>query len=166
MPLSVEDRFAVQDLVIFYGHLHDTLQSHRVADEIFTEDAVIDFGTGIVRGREGIRGFFTGFDGLLGTSHNISNFIVEGDGDYARCQSHVLAWHWMKRPDVDGRPSLHAADNLAVGHYQDEMRRENGRWRIFNRKTIQYGTGLGVGTITEQLRPIFEGCLGRLPDWP
>lgn len=127
---------------------------------------MLDFGTGVLEGRDAIHGFFSGFEGMMGTSHNISNFIVEGDGDHARCQSHVMAWHWMKRPDIDGRPSLHPADNLAIGHYQDDMRRVDGRWFIAKRKTIQYGTGLGIGEVTEQLRPIFEGCLGRLPDWP
>src|SRR3546814_9918429 len=127
MPLNVEDRLAVQDVVILYGHLHDSMQMHRIPDEIFTADATIDFGTGQVTGRDGIRAFFSGFEGLLGTSHIITNLIVDGDGDDARCQSHCLAWHWMKKPDVDGRPSLPPADNLAVGGYQDVFRRENDR---------------------------------------
>ena len=166
MPLSIEDRLAIQDVVILYGHLHDSQQPGRITDEIFTADAVIDFGTGPVVGHEAIRAFFAGFGGIMGTSHNISNLIVEGDGDSARCQSHCLAWHWLERPDVDGRPPLHAADTLAVGGYQDELRRTSAGWRIFNRRAVQYGTGVGTGELAPQLRPIFEGMVGRLPDWP
>lgn len=167
MPLSIEDRLAIQDLEVLYCHFHDSKQPQRIADEIFTKDATLDFGTGIVTGREAIRAFFAGFGGIMGTSHNISNFIVEGDSDTARCQSHCLAWHWLERPDdADGRPSLHASDALAVGGYQDELRRTPDGWRISARRTVQFGTGLGVGTLAPQLRPIFEGCLGRLPDWP
>lgn len=168
MQLSIEDRLAVQDVVILYGHLHDSQQARRIAVEIFTADAEIDFGTGLITGRDAIAAFFSSFHGLLGTSHNISNLIVEGmgDGHLARCQSHCLAWHWLERPDVDERPSLHPADTLAVGGYQDDLRREADGWRIYRRKVIQYGTGLGVGAIAPELRPIFEGALGRLPDWP
>lgn len=166
MRLSVEDRLAVEDVVILYGHLHDSKQSHRIADEIFTADATIDFGTGIVAGREAIRAFFASFDAIMGTSHNISNLIVEGSGDVARCQSHCLAWHWLDRPDIDGRPSLHPADTLAIGGYQDDLRREPEGWQIMRRRIVQFGTGLGVGSIAPQLRPIFEGAIGRLPEWP
>jgi hypothetical protein len=166
MPLSIEDRLAIQDIVILYGHLHDSKQPERITDAIFTADAVIDFGTGPVVGNEAIRGFFASFAGIMGTSHNISNLIVEGDGDNARCQSHCMAWHWLERPPVDGQPSLHPADTLAVGGYQDELRRTPDGWRISNRRAIQYGTGVGTGALAPQLRPIFEGMLGRLPDWP
>ncbi len=166
MTIDLAERLAIQDLVILYGHFHDSKQSHRIADEIFTADASIDFGTGEIVGREAIRTFFASFEGLLGTSHNISNLIVERSGDRARCQSHCLAWHWLERPDVDGRPSLHPADTLAVGGYQDELRREEEGWRIERRRIVQFGTGLGVGEIAPAIRPIFEGALGRLPEWP
>ena len=166
MPLSIEDRLAIHDLINLYAHFHDSKQPQRIASEIFTPDAAIDFGTGPVAGREAIHAFFAGFGGIIGTSHNITNIMVEGDGDIARCQSHCLAWHWLERPDVDGRPSLHASDALAVGGYQDELRRTPDGWRISNRRTVQFGTGLGVGTLAPQLRPVFEGSLGRLPDWP
>jgi hypothetical protein len=166
MGLTVEDRLAVQDLIILYGHMHDSKQPHRIGDEIFAEDGEIDFGTGKLIGRSAIQAFFGSFDGLYDTSHIITNFIIEGDGDRARCHSHCLAWHWLKRPDVDGRPSLHPVDTLIVGGYDDQLRRESAGWRITRRRTVQYGTGLGAGVIDESLRPILEGCLGRLPEWP
>ena len=166
MPLTIEDRLAVQDVVILYAHLHDSKQAHRVPEEIFTHDARIDYGTGEIVGRAAIRAFFGSFPGLMGTSHNISNLIVEGNGDRARCQSHCMAWHWLEHPDVDGRPSIHPSDVLSVGGYQDELRREPEGWRICDRRLVQFGTGLGVGTAAPQLRPILEGLLGRLPDWP
>jgi hypothetical protein len=167
MPLSVEDRFAIQDVIHLYAHFHDSKQPQRIAGEIFAEDAVIDFGTGEIKGREAIRAFFGQFDGaFMGTSHNISNLIIEGDADAARCQSKCLAWHWLEKPDVDGKPSLHPADTLAVGGYQDELKRTPEGWRISKRTIVQFGTGLGVGTLDRNIRPVFEGALGRLPEWP
>ncbi len=166
MPLSADDRFAIHDLLHLYAHFHDSKQPGRIAAEIFAEDAVIDFGTGPVTGRKAIADFFAGFPEFLGTSHNISNILVEGTGDRARAQCHCLAWHWIARPDVDGRPSIHPSDALAIGGYQDELVRTSEGWRITTRKTVQYGTGLGVGVAQEPVRSVLEGALGRLPDWP
>lgn len=164
--MTLEDRIAVQDVIILYAHLHDSKQPHRIAEEIFTEDAVLDFGTGIVTGRSAIRAFFGSFEGVFDTSHVITNIIVQGDASVARCQSHCLAWHWTRRPDVDGRPSLHPVDTLIVGGYDDELRRQADGWRISKRAVLQYGTGLGAGTVDAALRPILEGAIGRIPNWP
>lgn len=115
MPLSAEDRFAIHDVLHLYAHFHDSKQPHRIAAEIFTGDASIDFGTGPVQGRRAIAAFFASFPEFLGTSHNISNVLVEGDGDHARAQCHCLAWHWISRPDVAGRPSIHSARRARGG---------------------------------------------------
>jgi hypothetical protein len=166
-----DQRLAVQDVIILYGHLLDSGQQHRVAAEIFTEDAVIDHGGAPVAGRAAIAAFFAGFDMMLGTSHNISNFIVRLEGATARCQSHCLAWHWLRQDgglrQGDGAVTeIRAADVLAVGGYQDELRREQGQWRIAHRRMLSFGTGLGVGALAPALQPLFQSMLGRAPDWP
>jgi hypothetical protein len=164
--MDLSDRLAVQDVVILYAHLLDSGQHDRLAAEIFAPDAVLDLGSAVLSGREAIIGYLTGFSGLLGTSHNVSNFIVEIDGDRARCQSHCLAWHWMKQPEQPDGPDILAADILAVGGYQDVMRRDGGRWLIEHRVMLSFGTGLGVGTLSDAFKPLFKGMLGRRPDWP
>ena len=166
MPLGVEDRWAIQDVINLYAHFHDSKQPHRIPDEIFAEGAVIDFGMGPVVGRSAIGAFFAGFPEFLGTSHNITNIIIQGDGDSARAQCHVLAWHWTARPDIDGRPSVHVTDALAVGGYQDEFARTPEGWRITNRKLLQYGTGLGAGVAEGGIRAVLEGSMGRVAEWP
>jgi SnoaL-like domain len=113
-----------------------------------------------------VGGFFGGFQDVFDTSHRVTNILVEGEGDWARCQSHCLAWHWRKRPDIDGRPSLHPTDIAIVGGYQDELRRGLDGWLITKRKTLQFGTGVGAGNVDEMIRPILEGSIGRLPEWP
>ena len=161
--MAGDQRLAVQDVVILYGHLIDSGQHSRVADEIFTADGVIDHGGPQVVGRPAIAAFFAGFAFMLGTSHNISNFIVQLDGARARCQTHCLAWHWMR---AENAPAIRPADVLAVGGYQDELRLEPEGWRIAHRRMLSYGTGLGVGTLSPELEPLFRGMLGRAPDWP
>jgi hypothetical protein len=74
-----------------------------------------------------------------------------------------MAWHWHK---ADESASLPAADLLAIGGYQDELERVGSGWRVTRRLCVQFGTGIGLGTATDAIRPIFEGLTGRLPTWP
>ena len=162
---ALEDWKHVYEHEIYYAHLLDTGQTHRVAEEIFTADADVDYGTGLLHGRAAIHTFYSGFEGaLLGTSHNLGNFHIEIQGDRARSLCRALAWHWMKTGASAG--ALPAADLLAVGGYQDELRREPLGWRVSRRVSVQFGTGIGVGTATDAIQPIFEGLMGRLPTWP
>ena len=160
---ALEDWQRVYEHEIYYAHLLDTGQTHRVADDIFSADAEVDYGTGRLQGRDAIHAFYSGFEGaLLGTSHNLGNFHIEIQGDRARSLCRALAWHWVRNPAA----ALPAADLLAIGGYQDELQREASGWRISRRVSVQFGTGIGVGTATDAIRPIFEGLMGRLPTWP
>ena len=162
---ALEDWRHVYEHEIYYAHLLDTGQTHRIADEIFSADAEVDYGTGLLTGRDAIHAFYAGFEsGLLGTSHNLGNFHIEIQGDRARSVCHALAWHWVRNPS--SASTLPAADLLAIGGYQDELQRDASGWRIRRRVSVQFGTGIGVGTATEAIRPIFEGLMGRLPTWP
>jgi hypothetical protein len=162
---ALEDWRSVYEHEIHYAHLLDTGQTNRVADDIFTVDAEVDYGTGRLRGRDAIHAFYSGFEGaLLGTSHNLGNFHIEVEGDRARSLCRAMAWHWHKTSE---RPSmLPAADLLAIGGYQDELERGPSGWRVSRRVSVQFGTGIGTGAATEAIRPIFEGLMGRLPTWP
>jgi hypothetical protein len=162
---ALEDWRLVYEHEVRYAHLLDTGQSDRVASEIFTADAEIDYGTGRLQGRDAIHAFYSGFSGaLLGTSHNLGNFHIEVKGDCARSLCRAMAWHWHKNAARESM--LPAADLLAIGGYQDELRREPSGWRVCRRMSVQFGTGIGVGTATDAIRPIFEGLMGRLPTWP
>jgi hypothetical protein len=162
---ALEDWRRVYEHEIYYAHLLDTGQTRRVASEIFSADAEVDYGTGLLRGREAIHAFYSGFEGaLLGTSHNLGNFHIEVEGDRARSVCRAMAWHWHKTPEGDS--SLPAADLLAIGGYQDELQRGPSGWRVSRRASVQFGTGIGVGTATDAIRPIFKGLMGRFPTWP
>jgi len=162
---ALEDWRAVYEHEIYYSHLLDTGQTTRVADAIFSADAEIDYGTGSVKGRDAIHAFYSGFEGaLLGTSHNLGNFHIEVRGDWAQSVCRALAWHWHK--SAGPAAQLPAADLLAIGGYQDELRRGASGWRVTRRVSVQYGTGIGVGTATDAIRPIFAGLMGRHPTWP
>jgi SnoaL-like domain len=162
---ALEDWRHVYEHGIYYSHLLDTGQTSRVAEDIFTIDAQVDYGTGLLQGREAIHAFYAGFEGaLLGTSHNLSNFHIEVQGDRANSVCRAMAWHWHKGAHPES--SLPAADLLAIGGYQDELRRESSGWRVSRRVSVQFGTGIGVGIATDAIRPIFAGLMGRWPTWP
>jgi hypothetical protein len=162
---AMEDWRAVYEHEIYYSHLLDTGQTNRVADAIFTADAELDYGTGRVQGRDAIHAFYAGFEGaLLGTSHNLTNFHIDVQGDQAKSLCRAMAWHWFKKPPAAS--TLPAADLLAIGGYHDELRRGPSGWRVSRRVSVQFGTGIGVGAASDEIRPIFEGLMGRLPTWP
>lgn len=147
-----------------YAHLLDTQQFHRLTDELFTADGDIDFGGQNVQGRAAIAATVLGFTGMLrGSSHNISNVIIAIDGDEAQATSKVMAWHWFHREDGD---DYAPADLLAVGGYQDRLRRTPAGWRIYRRRGVNFGTGIGIGDVAPAMQPIFDGMRGRVPDWP
>lgn len=161
---TLADRIAVEERLFLYAHYLDTMQFDRIADEIFTEDANVDFGGANVTGRKAIHQQVLGYrDALTGCSHNITNVLIEVDGDSARSMSRVLAWHWFAKPDAD---PYGATDLLAVGGYEDRLVRTELGWRIATRRGLNFGTGVGVGSVPDPMRPIFEGMWGRRPDWP
>jgi hypothetical protein len=85
------------------------------------------------------RGAFTGgpearVDWLLSflrsvehTSHHISNFTIDIDGDEAHCESYV----WTTLVPTDG-------ENVSFGgaRYIDRFTRRNGRWAIAHREAV------------------------------
>ncbi len=161
---TLSDRIAIEERLNFYAHFIDTRQFHRVAAEVFTEDADVDFAGLNVVGRAAIDSTLKGLTtGIIGTSHNISNVFIEVNGDDARMSCRIMAWHWFEKPGGD---KLAPTDLLAVGGYQDRVRRTPEGWRIYHRRGLSFGTGIGIGAVPDDLRPIMEATLGRVADWP
>ena len=161
---GLADRIAVEERLYMYAHLLDSQQYSRVSDDVFTDDGDIDFGGTRAQGRAEILATVMGYTGMLkGCSHNISNVIIEVTGDEARATSKVMAWHWFHREVGD---EYAPSDLLAVGGYQDWLRRTSEGWRIYQRRGVNFGTGIGVGNVPLEMRPIFDGMRGRLPEWP
>lgn len=158
------DRIAVEERLLMYAHLLDSMQFERIATEIFTADAQVDFGGDHVVGREAIHAQVLGYrSALKGCSHNITNIFIEVTGDEARASSRVMAWHWF---DIPGADALAETDLLAIGGYQDRLRRTPEGWRIYERRGISFGTGIGVGKVPAPMRALIEKMAGRKADWP
>jgi ketosteroid isomerase-like protein len=161
---TLADRIAIEECIFHYAHLLDSLQFDRIAAEIFTEDANVDFGGANVAGRSNIHAQVMGYrEAMTGCSHNITNLVIVVEGDEARATARVMAWHWFAKPDAD---RFAETDLLAIGGYEDRLRRTPDGWRIFRRRGFNCGTGVGIGVVPEPMRPNFDGMAGRIPAWP
>jgi uncharacterized protein (TIGR02246 family) len=85
---------------------------------------------GAAKGAEAIRALV---EGMVGTDlreskgddlHLVTNDVIELNGDHATAE---VTWAYIVRGD-DGRPVLHK-----VGHYNDTLVREDGRWKFEHR---------------------------------
>lgn len=139
MAISLEDRAAITDVLNLYAHYADTKQ-FKLMSELFTEDTVCDYGM-IINGRQGLLDFLTGFEGILATSHNICNILIDGDGDKARSNCHVMAWHMFDRSTDPSNPNGPREELLMYGGYEDELVRTSTGWKLSKRTALEYRPG-------------------------
>jgi len=130
---AVEDRQAIDQLVA--GDYVRALDGRHWVDyaATFTQDGELAvFGTTMI-GRAGILKYFTTpgnlpppVDPRRRILHIISNLSYQIEGDHA---SGGAYWQDVGVA-VNGIPAV-----IGAGHYEDELRREGGRWK-FSKRTI------------------------------
>ncbi len=157
---QAEDRIEIEDLLVRYARLVDDGRRDEIAGAVFAEDAVVDYGTGEVTGRDAIRGFFTAGAPLDGSAHYVSNFAITIDGDTARSSCYYQSWHWFT--DTASFGVLRPVDFVGIGRYDDELRRTSDGWRIVRRNLRTLGPGsVGVGRPPAAWEPMFEARARR-----
>ena len=120
----IEDRLAIQDLLVAYAHAVDSLSDIDAICDVFTEDGVFDLsGIGLanVVGHTGIRGFFeTVFANMANHAHYLSNFAITAyAGDTASIRAYVIGMGIGK----DGRAvTVH-------GRYYFDVQRTAAGWK-------------------------------------
>jgi ketosteroid isomerase-like protein len=123
----VDDRAAVVDTVNRYATALDA-RDWALLDEVFTPDAVGDYGGGELKGREALRGMVRRMLGGSGPSqHLLANHRVELDGDAARCVCQVRAFSAGTGPSAGRSYEL-------LGEYRDQLVRTPEGWRIARRE--------------------------------
>ena len=113
---NVEDTLAIQRLEALYGHIMDARDWDGL-DQIFTEDAVIDFrpfDLPMMEGLDAIRRDMAWIRHPFG--HHATNLVIDLDGDAADIASKLLAVL------DDG--------SVVTGTYTDKARRTGDGWRL------------------------------------
>ena len=92
--IPVEDRLAIEDLMVAYAHAIDTMGDPAAVLALFTEDAVYDLsGIGLhtLHGHGEIRAFCdTVFANMAHQAHYLSNFAITAyDGNAASARAYV-----------------------------------------------------------------------------
>lgn len=106
----------------------------------FAEDGVLDWARGTAVGRDAIREeaevlwqLFSGLEaGEAATTapvrrHHIANQVLDIDGDTATGRAY---WY-----EFDLEPTARQPYVIAYGHYEDELRKVDGKW-LFTRRKI------------------------------
>jgi uncharacterized protein (TIGR02246 family) len=128
---QLEDREAIHALFMEYRRMLDEKDFEGYAN-LFTEDGVFTTTDPAwqASGREGIHKMVTGMVGSMLTVrggddfHIVGNVQITLDGDRASARS---TWTYVVRGD-DDQPTL-----AKIGHYEDRLVREDGRWLFAHR---------------------------------
>jgi len=105
------------DLEMVRGCYHPGAREHHPGYEGDVEGFITMVGNGLPR--------------LTGTMHVIANHLVELEGDRARAETYVNAYHW-------GEPLDDPTKNFSTGsRYVDHLHRRDGEWRIAERWCVR-----------------------------
>jgi uncharacterized protein (TIGR02246 family) len=127
----LEDLEEIRRLLEEYARCLDA-GDHAGYAELFTKDGELHAQLGEAKGREAIRSLLDarlkdgGSSARRTAFHQIGNATIDVDGDQATSR---VMWAYVTHDDGN-YPMI-----LQVGHYNDELVRDAGRWR-FRRRTI------------------------------
>jgi uncharacterized protein (TIGR02246 family) len=122
MPLTTDDRLAIQDLAARYNTAIDSGNGDAWA-ATFTPDGTFESGGRTHQGTDALAAFAKGFaERMAGTRHWNNNLLIEGDGDQATLGCYLLL---MKGGQV-----------VTSARYEDTLRRVDGAWRFASRRVV------------------------------
>ncbi|MDP3673505.1 MAG: nuclear transport factor 2 family protein [Novosphingobium sp.] len=124
MSAPIEDRLAIEDLLVSYCTAVDSLTDIDAICAVFTEDALFDLsGIGMPskQGHAGIRGFFAAvFAGMTHHAHYLTNFALTSfEGDRASARAYIIG---MGRSKDGGSVTVN-------GRYYFDVVRTAAGWR-------------------------------------
>ena len=123
MPLSVEDRPAIQELIARYNHAIDGGDPDGWA-ATFAPDGTFESRGEVHAGTEQLATFARGFQQRLpGARHWNNNLVIDGDGDQATTTCYLQLWR-------EGQLA-------SEGRYVDTLRKIDGQWRFASRKVVR-----------------------------
>jgi ketosteroid isomerase-like protein len=126
------DRAAVRDVLYTYARGVDRKDIALVAS-CFTADCAYEGSLGRTDVRDALARLERRWVDFDATMHFMGNCLIDLDGDVARSETYCVAYH---RRTVDGVQK----DLTVAVRYNDEMIRQDGRWRIRRRHVVTVWT--------------------------
>jgi hypothetical protein len=123
--IELADRLAIADVLARYCRGIDRCDAAELG-AVFTQDALLDYGSGAVPIAETIASLMAGLGAMRLTQHNIGNTICRITGTQARAETYCVALHII--PSSDGEIEL-----VVGGRYLDTLTKQDGVWRIAER---------------------------------
>ncbi|WP_067462377.1 nuclear transport factor 2 family protein [Actinomadura macra] len=131
MPLTLEDRTVIADLIASHGHLVDAGELDRMR-ELFTDDVtydITDLGAAPIAGLAALREAALTLGDANPVAHHVTNIVItEASGGGARATSKGIG--------------IHADGTCASVTYQDSLVRTPHGWRITYRTVLARRTPL------------------------
>ncbi|MGO9934910.1 MAG: nuclear transport factor 2 family protein [Steroidobacteraceae bacterium] len=128
---DLQDRFAIIDLIHRYCRSVDRLDV-PLGHSIWHEDGIADYGAAVYQGNgRGVIDFICAQHGkTLHHSHQVSNILIDLDGDRAGSESYAIAALRIRRGE--------RLQQMTVwSRYIDRWSRRNGRWGLDQRIAIR-----------------------------
>jgi hypothetical protein len=151
--IEIADRLAIADVLARYCRGIDRCDAAELAD-VFTADAILDYGSGAAPIAETIAGLMQGLGAMRLTSHAISNTICRVAGHTAKAETYCVAMHILPGPDG-------AKSELVVGgRYLDTLVKQDGIWRIAERLYVMDWNRSGPATM-QTAGGLFDGLQRR-----
>ncbi|MFT3965061.1 MAG: nuclear transport factor 2 family protein [Sphingobium sp.] len=130
-PRALEDRQAITDLLYRYCRSVDRIDV-PLGHSLWHDDGTADYGADYYQGpgRGVIDRICADHRRLLAHSHQVTNILIELDGDRAGSEAYCTATLRMER---EGRP----VQMSVWSRYVDRWSRRDGRWGIDHRIAIR-----------------------------
>lgn len=127
---QVSDRQQITELIYRYCRAVDRIDA-ELGYSVWHEDGLADYGADVYQGTG--RGFIDHVNNvhshLLHHSHQVTNIIIQLDGDKAFSEAYVTATLRTRRED-------RLMQITAWSRYVDQWSRRNGRWGIDKRVVV------------------------------
>jgi hypothetical protein len=157
---QVADRLAMHDVLIKHSRGVDRADE-AILKSAYWPDATVEYG--------GFQGPAHEFCAILPgaiahharTQHRVTNIAIDQDGDDARVESYVTAYHYTANDDGPDTEMTY------LGRYLDTMQKREDVWKISHRQIVM-DWNQNVDTTAVWAGPTFDGIArgGRVPDDP
>lgn len=151
------DRLAIQDVMARYCRGIDRCDEQELR-RAFTRDAVLDYGSGSGPFDAVIAQVVADLATMRLTHHSLANSLVEIDGDRARAETYVTAFHVVGPPGEE-------IEMVVGGRYLDRLVRNDGGWLIAERLYVMDWNRQGQSTMQDS-GGMYDMLARRGRRWP